>query len=110
MRASPNDVNVQASGCLSLALVLDRSSVDTDKFLGAFQAAADAIASGRAAALTCIPWLGGLAVFNPPMTFLLNNTNAMKNTIAFLRSHVNDTAAGHISNNIAPMSTQQEIV
>jgi len=110
MRASPDNVQVQAVGCQQLMKVLDRNSVETDQFLGAFQAAADAIASGRAAALTCIPWLGSLAVFNRPMTFLLNNTNAMKNTISFLRDHVNDVAAAHMSNNIASMSTQPEIV
>jgi hypothetical protein len=90
--------------------LLNRASANNDDALGAFQAAADAIASGKEAGLACIPMLGNLAVFNSPMTYLLNRTSAMKNTIAFLREHVNDDRAAVISNNIASMSTFQPIV
>jgi hypothetical protein len=102
---------VQACGCQALALTLDRHAADaSDAALPALEAAADAIASGREAALTCIPWLGNSAVFNRPFTLMLNRTNAMKNTVDFLRNNVNDFGAGQISNNIASMSTSQDVV
>jgi len=111
MRASPNNATAQAYGCYLLADVLDRHAADAnDAALPAIEAMADAIASGREAGLTCINWLGTAAVFNRPMTLMINRTNAMKNTVEFLRANVDDWDAGQISNNIASMSTQQDVV
>lgn len=105
-----NSSKAQAWGCHLLKEVLGRDSPDTSENLEAFRAAADAIPSGEEAALACIPFLGELAVFNRPMTLLLNRTDAMKNTIEFLRGHVGDKSAARVSNNIASMSTLPEIV